>query len=70
MGLAIGPLAAALAAGNRVMIKPSEYTPGTSRLMERLLAAPRTPESSLVSIVTEWALELFTCHPTAPGRTR
>lgn len=33
------PLATALAAGNRVMIKPSELTPRTSELIQRLLAA-------------------------------
>ena len=36
--LAFSPIAAALAAGNRVMLKPSEYTPATSALMARLLA--------------------------------
>ncbi len=35
--LAVGPLAAALAAGNRVLLKPSEYTPRTSELIARLL---------------------------------
>jgi coniferyl-aldehyde dehydrogenase len=32
------PLATALAAGNRAMIKPSEVTPATSGLLERMLA--------------------------------
>ncbi|MCW8195109.1 coniferyl aldehyde dehydrogenase [Proteobacteria bacterium 005FR1] len=36
--LAIGPLTAALAAGNRVMIKMSESTPRTSQLVKDLLA--------------------------------
>ncbi|PCI28909.1 MAG: coniferyl-aldehyde dehydrogenase [SAR324 cluster bacterium] len=36
--LAIGPLVAALAAGNRVMIKMSEFTPQTSRLFAKLIA--------------------------------
>jgi acyl-CoA reductase-like NAD-dependent aldehyde dehydrogenase len=35
--LTIAPLAGALAAGNRVMIKPSEYTPATSELLSKLL---------------------------------
>ena len=35
--LAFDPLASALAAGNRVMVKPSEYTPRTSALMAKLL---------------------------------
>ncbi len=37
VNLVFAPLAAALAAGNRVMVKPSEHTPETSRLMEELL---------------------------------
>ena len=36
--LALSPLAGALAAGNRVMIKPSEITPRTSALMEEVIA--------------------------------
>ncbi len=36
--LALSPLAGALAAGNRVMIKPSEMTPRTSVLMEDVIA--------------------------------
>lgn len=36
--LALLPLATALAAGNRVMLKPSELTPNTSALMSKLLA--------------------------------
>lgn len=36
--LALMPLATALAAGNRAMIKPSEFTPGTSNLLATMLA--------------------------------
>jgi coniferyl-aldehyde dehydrogenase len=36
--LALMPLATAIAAGNRAMIKPSELTPATSDLLARLLA--------------------------------
>ena len=36
--LAVMPLATALAAGNRAMIKPSEFTPATSNLLEKLLS--------------------------------
>ena len=36
--LALVPAAAALAAGNRVMLKPSEYTPAVSALLGRLVA--------------------------------
>lgn len=36
--LALMPLATALAAGNRAMLKPSEFTPATSELLVRMLA--------------------------------
>lgn len=36
--LALGPLIAALAAGNRVMIKMSEFTPKTGAMLKKLLA--------------------------------
>lgn len=36
--LALMPLATALAAGNRAMVKPSEFTPATSQLLVRMLA--------------------------------
>jgi coniferyl-aldehyde dehydrogenase len=37
--LTFSPLAGILAAGNRVMIKPSEFTPRSSALMQRLIAS-------------------------------
>jgi coniferyl-aldehyde dehydrogenase len=37
--LTFGPLADILAAGNRVMIKPSEFTPATSELMAELISS-------------------------------
>jgi coniferyl-aldehyde dehydrogenase len=48
--LAISPMAAALAAGNRVMLKPSELTPRTSALLAKLLAETFEPE--VVTVVT------------------
>lgn len=36
--LALGPLTAALAAGNRVLLKVSEYTPATSAVLSNMLA--------------------------------
>jgi coniferyl-aldehyde dehydrogenase len=42
--LAIGPLVAALAAGNRAMVKMSEFTPGFSALLQRLCEQAFTPE--------------------------
>lgn len=47
--LAISPLTAALAAGNRVMIKMSESTPRTSQLLKELLA--RVFPEELVTVV-------------------
>ena len=38
VNLALKPLAAAVAAGNHVMLKPSEHTPRTSALLQQLLA--------------------------------
>jgi len=37
VNLTFGPLAGILAAGNRVMVKPSEITPATAATMERLI---------------------------------
>ncbi|HHO53078.1 MAG TPA: coniferyl aldehyde dehydrogenase [Deltaproteobacteria bacterium] len=48
--LALLPLAYALAAGNRVMLKPSELTPGTSELMRTLLADAFHPDH--VAVIT------------------
>jgi coniferyl-aldehyde dehydrogenase len=48
--LAIGPLAAALAAGNRAMVKLSEFTPAFSSLLQDLCAQAFAPEE--VCIVT------------------
>jgi acyl-CoA reductase-like NAD-dependent aldehyde dehydrogenase len=47
--LAIGPLAAALAAGNRVILKPSETTPATSAALERHLQAALGPDHVAVA---------------------
>ncbi|OUD08573.1 coniferyl aldehyde dehydrogenase [Marivivens niveibacter] len=48
VNLALMPLATALAAGNRVMLKPSELTPKTSALIEQLLARAFEPEQVAV----------------------
>ncbi len=48
--LSMAPLAGALAAGNRVMLKPSESTPETSALLARMLADAFSPD--LVTVVT------------------
>ena len=46
--LALGPVITALAAGNRVMLKPSELTPATSALMEKLLGEAFAPDEVCV----------------------
>ena len=46
--LTFSPLADVLAAGNRAMIKMSEYTPVTSALVERLIAEAFAPEEVIV----------------------
>jgi coniferyl-aldehyde dehydrogenase len=48
--LTIGPLTAALAAGNRVMIKASEYTPNTTQILREMIAGQFTEDH--VSVVT------------------
>jgi coniferyl-aldehyde dehydrogenase len=48
--LALGPLVAALAAGNRAMIKPSELVPETSELLRDLVA--ETFPADQVTVVT------------------
>jgi coniferyl-aldehyde dehydrogenase len=48
LALALMPLATALAAGNRAMIKPSEFTPATSTILETILAKIFSPEQVAV----------------------
>lgn len=47
--LSIGPMIDMLAAGNRVMVKPSEYTPACAQLLREMVAA--TFEPDLVHVV-------------------
>ncbi len=49
LNLAIGPLTAALAAGNRAMIKMSEYTPKTSLMLRDMIS--NTFSEDLISVV-------------------
>ncbi len=53
--LGIGPLVDMLAAGNRAIIKPSEYTPACAALMAEMIAATFDPD--LVTVV-EGGLDL------------
>jgi coniferyl-aldehyde dehydrogenase len=50
VNLAVAPLAAALAAGNRAMLKPSEYTPATSQFLADCLAQAFGPDE--VAVIT------------------
>ena len=46
--LALGPVITALAAGNRVMLKPSELTPATSALLAKLIGQAFAPDEVCV----------------------
>lgn len=48
--LTFDPLADALAAGNTVILKPSAYSPNTSRIIEKIIRSCFSPE--LVNVVT------------------
>lgn len=58
--LTLVPLIEALAAGNRVMIKPSELTPRTSELLRQLLGETFSAEQ--VTVVTGDALQIGRAH--------
>ncbi|MCU0828524.1 MAG: aldehyde dehydrogenase family protein [Tabrizicola sp.] len=47
--LALGPVVSALAAGNAVILKPSEMTPATSALLKRLISETFPPD--LVTVI-------------------
>ena len=75
--LALGPVITALAAGNRVMLKPSELTPATSALMAELLGKAFAPDEVCVvqgdsDLAAEFASlpfdHLFFTGSTAVGR--
>lgn len=48
VALAVQPLAQAFAAGNRAMIKVSEFTPETGALLQRLIAENFSPDEAVV----------------------
>ncbi|MBC7377164.1 MAG: coniferyl aldehyde dehydrogenase [Burkholderiaceae bacterium] len=75
--LSLGPVITALAAGNRVMLKPSELTPHTSALLEELLGKAFTADEVCVvqgdgAMAAEFAAlpfdHLFFTGSTAVGR--
>lgn len=61
--LSFSPLANALAAGNRALIKPSELTPETSALMQRLVAEYFDPAEVAVVTGGREVGEAFTRQP-------
>ncbi len=61
--LALAPLVAALAAGCRAMIKPSEATPGSSALLEKMIAATFAPNHVAVVTGGRETGEAFTSLP-------
>ena len=61
--LSVGPLVEMLAAGNRVIIKPSEYTPACADLLTKMIAS--TYDADLVTVVTG-GLELATAFSAVP----
>ena len=61
--LALAPAVAALAAGNRVMLKPSELTPATSALLAELVAARFRDDEFAVVLGDASIGEAFTALP-------
>jgi coniferyl-aldehyde dehydrogenase len=61
--LTLAPAVGALAAGNRVMIKPSELTPRFASLLKELVAAKFAPEELLVTGVEEEIAKAFASLP-------
>ncbi|TNC48487.1 aldehyde dehydrogenase family protein [Rubellimicrobium rubrum] len=75
--LTLLPLVAALAGGNRVLLKPSEWTPRTSELLGRIIEGALPPDlvrvvkggAEVASAVTELPLDgLFFTGSTETGR--
>ena len=50
LGMVFEPLAGVIAAGNRAMIKPSEFTPATSQLIDEMVG--RTFDPTEIAVVT------------------
>ena len=61
--LSVGPMVDMLAAGNRVIVKPSEYTPACADLLAEMVAATFDPD--LVTVVVG-GLELARAFSAAP----
>ncbi|WP_241773089.1 coniferyl aldehyde dehydrogenase [Erythrobacter sp. SG61-1L] len=63
VGLSFGPMIQAFAAGNRVMLKPSEFTERTSGLMADLVARYFAPEEAAVVTGGPDVAAAFTTKP-------
>ncbi len=63
ISLIFSPLASALAAGNRAMVKPSEYTPKTSALMADLIGQYFEPDTVTAVIGDADIAATFTALP-------
>jgi coniferyl-aldehyde dehydrogenase len=61
--LAFGPAIAALAAGNRVLLKPSEFTPRYSALLAQLVAAYFSPDEMTVVTGDSTVAQAFSALP-------
>ena len=48
LSLALGPLVSAVAAGNTAILKPSEFTPNTNRVVKHIIAAVFPPDEVAV----------------------
>lgn len=60
VNLCLGPLVSAIAAGNTVIIKPSEFTPKTSRLLKKIITDLFPPEEiSVIEGSVETASQLL-----------
>jgi coniferyl-aldehyde dehydrogenase len=61
--LSAGPMVGALAAGNRVLVKMSEYTPAFSALFQKLVGAYFAPEEAAVITGDATVAEAFSALP-------
>jgi len=61
--LTLAPAIGALAAGNRVMIKPSELTPHFAALLKELVAAKFAPDELFVTGVEDEVAQAFAAQP-------
>ena len=61
--LGVGPLVEMLAAGNRVIVKPSDFTPACGEVLGDMIAATFDPERVTVAV---GGLELAKTFPTLP----